>query len=87
MLRLNESAPGCGLLGSHDDFSVTQFLPPDTAVITQLRCGPAITSVSTPVCLKAAEPLGELYGCSSCGCLTGQESHHPVLPADKANTA
>ncbi|KAK9823003.1 hypothetical protein WJX81_005071 [Elliptochloris bilobata] len=37
MLRLNESAPGCGLLGSHDDFSITESLPADTAVITQLR--------------------------------------------------
>jgi len=40
VLRLNESAPGCGLLGSHDDFSVTSHLPADTAVVTQLRCSP-----------------------------------------------
>lgn len=40
-LRLNASVPSCGLLGSHDDFSVVaDSLPPDTAVVTQLRCGP-----------------------------------------------
>lgn len=39
-LRLNASVPSCGLLGSHDDFSVvTDSLPRDTAVVTQLRCG------------------------------------------------
>ena len=40
MLRLNASVPSCGLLGSHDDFSVVvDSLPPNTAVVTQLRCG------------------------------------------------
>jgi hypothetical protein len=38
VLRLNESIAGCGVLGSHDDYSITDFLPKDTAVITQLRC-------------------------------------------------
>ena len=39
-LRLNTSVPSCGLLGSHDDFSVVaDSLPRDTAVVTQLRCG------------------------------------------------
>ena len=38
VLRLNASLSGCSLLGSHDDFSVRQHLPGDTAVVTQLRC-------------------------------------------------
>ena len=37
VLRLNSSIPDCGLLGSHDDLSVMQYLPRDTAVVTQLR--------------------------------------------------
>eukprot|EP00884_Botryococcus_braunii_P009434 jgi/Botrbrau1/18492/Bobra.0072s0071.1 len=37
VLRLNESLSGCGILGSHDDYSVTDFLPSDAAVITQIR--------------------------------------------------
>ncbi|KAK9810315.1 hypothetical protein WJX72_008465 [[Myrmecia] bisecta] len=38
VLRLNESIPNCGLLSSHDDYSVVErFLPADAAVITQLR--------------------------------------------------
>lgn len=27
----------CGLLSSHDDYSATQFLPPEAALITQIR--------------------------------------------------
>ncbi len=27
----------CGLLSSHDDYSVTQFLPPEAAMVTQVR--------------------------------------------------
>ncbi|BDA40770.1 Protein-tyrosine sulfotransferase [Coccomyxa sp. Obi] len=37
VLRLNASIPACGLLGSHDDLSVLQYLPTETAVVTQLR--------------------------------------------------
>lgn len=40
VLRLNESLSGCNLLGSHDDYSATEFLPFETAVITQVRYGP-----------------------------------------------
>ncbi|GFR48031.1 hypothetical protein Agub_g9863 [Astrephomene gubernaculifera] len=37
-LRLsNMSMPNCYLLSSHDDFSVVSMLPPDVAVISQLR--------------------------------------------------
>eukprot|EP00198_Chlamydomonas_reinhardtii_P000192 XP_001689527.1 predicted protein [Chlamydomonas reinhardtii] len=37
-LRLtNMTAPACYLLSSHDDFSVVSMLPPDVAVINQLR--------------------------------------------------
>lgn len=37
VLRLNSSVPDCGLLSSHDDYSVIQYLPRDAAVATQLR--------------------------------------------------
>lgn len=37
VLRLNESVPDCGLLSSHDDYSVLQYLPKDAAIATQLR--------------------------------------------------
>ncbi|KAL3153929.1 hypothetical protein ABBQ32_013491 [Trebouxia sp. C0010 RCD-2024] len=37
VLRLNTSVPGCGLLSSHDDYSVLQHLPTDAAIATQLR--------------------------------------------------
>ena len=37
VLRLNSSMPNCGLLSSHDDYSVIQYLPPNAAVTTQLR--------------------------------------------------
>ncbi|DBB06421.1 TPA: hypothetical protein ACH3X1_011981 [Trebouxia sp. C0004] len=37
ILRLNSSVPDCGLLSSHDDYSVIQYLPRDAAVATQLR--------------------------------------------------
>ena len=37
ILRLNESLSDCGLLSSHDDFSVIDMLPKNGAVITQLR--------------------------------------------------
>lgn len=37
VLRLNSSMEHCGFLTSHDDHSITQYMPPDTAVITQLR--------------------------------------------------
>lgn len=37
VLRLNASVPGCGLLSSHDDYSVLQYLPEDAAIATQLR--------------------------------------------------
>ena len=37
VLRLNTSIADCGLLGSHDDLSVMQYLPKGTAVVTQLR--------------------------------------------------
>ncbi|GIL54310.1 hypothetical protein Vafri_9893 [Volvox africanus] len=33
----NMSKPNCYLLSSHDDFSVVSMLPPDVAVLTQLR--------------------------------------------------
>lgn len=36
-LRIDFSLPQCGLLSSHDDFSVVERLPPGTAVVTQLR--------------------------------------------------
>ncbi len=37
VLRLDISVPACGLLSSHDDFSVVDNLPEDAAVITQVR--------------------------------------------------
>ena len=37
VLRLNSSVPNCGLLSSHDDYSVIQYLPKDAAIATQLR--------------------------------------------------
>ena len=37
MLRYNVSADSCRTIVSHDDFSVSQFLPPEAATITQLR--------------------------------------------------
>ncbi len=37
VLRLNSSVPDCGLLSSHDDYSVVQYLPEDAAIATQLR--------------------------------------------------
>ena len=37
VLRLNTSVPDCGLLSSHDDYSVVQYLPSDAAIATQLR--------------------------------------------------
>lgn len=37
VLRLNTSMPNCGLLSSHDDFSVSQYLPAHVAIATQLR--------------------------------------------------
>ena len=36
-VRNNRSVSGCSLLGSHDDFSIRQHLPANTAVVTQLR--------------------------------------------------
>ena len=37
VLRLNTSMPNCGLLSSHDDYSVSQYLPAHAAIATQLR--------------------------------------------------
>ena len=37
VLRLNQSVPNCGLLSSHDDYSVLQYLPKEAAIATQLR--------------------------------------------------
>lgn len=37
MLRLDESMSSCGLLSSHDDYSVADLLPERSAVLTQLR--------------------------------------------------
>lgn len=37
VLRLNVSTGSCGLLSSHDDWSATDFLPDEAAIITQLR--------------------------------------------------
>lgn len=36
-LRINTELPQCYLLSSHDDFSVVEQLPPNTAVVSQLR--------------------------------------------------
>lgn len=36
-LRINTDLPQCYLLSSHDDFSVVEQLPPNTAVVSQLR--------------------------------------------------
>lgn len=36
-LRINTDLPQCYLLSSHDDFSVVEQLPAETAVVTQLR--------------------------------------------------
>lgn len=36
-LRINFTVPDCGLLSSHDDFSVVSMLPEDTAVLSQVR--------------------------------------------------
>lgn len=36
-LRFSDAFPNCTLLCSHDDFSISQYLPPDTAWVTQLR--------------------------------------------------
>eukprot|EP00210_Caulerpa_lentillifera_P003876 g3703.t1 len=37
LLRLGLSRPDCQLLASHDDYSITDFLPPGFQVITQAR--------------------------------------------------
>lgn len=37
VLRLNVSLGHCGLLSSHDDWSVEQYLPPEATMVTQLR--------------------------------------------------
>lgn len=37
VLRLNVSLGHCGLLSSHDDWSVEQYLPPEAVLVTQLR--------------------------------------------------
>lgn len=37
VLRLNISYPGCNVLSSHDDISISDFYSPEGAVITQLR--------------------------------------------------
>lgn len=37
VLRLNVSMGSCGLLSSHDDYSATDYLPAEAAIITQLR--------------------------------------------------
>eukprot|EP00192_Tetraselmis_astigmatica_P006719 CAMPEP_0117657586 /NCGR_PEP_ID=MMETSP0804-20121206/5411_1 /TAXON_ID=1074897 /ORGANISM="Tetraselmis astigmatica, Strain CCMP880" /LENGTH=750 /DNA_ID=CAMNT_0005464053 /DNA_START=271 /DNA_END=2519 /DNA_ORIENTATION=- len=37
VLRLNVSIADCGLLSSHDDYSVSKFLPETSAIITQVR--------------------------------------------------
>ena len=37
VLRLDSSVSDCGLLSSHDDYSVSQYLPADAAIATQLR--------------------------------------------------
>jgi protein-tyrosine sulfotransferase len=37
VLRLNISVGSCGLLASHDDYSATDFLPAQAAIVTQLR--------------------------------------------------
>lgn len=37
VLRYNVSLPDCRALVSHDDFSAWAQLPPDAAVVTQLR--------------------------------------------------
>lgn len=36
-LRVNFTVPSCHLLSSHDDFSVVERLPVDTAVVSQFR--------------------------------------------------
>jgi hypothetical protein len=36
-LRIDFDVPNCALLSSHDDFSVVERLPPNTAVVSQLR--------------------------------------------------
>ena len=36
-LRIDFDVPNCALLSSHDDFSVVERLPADTAVVSQLR--------------------------------------------------
>jgi hypothetical protein len=37
VLRINDSMTSCGLLSSHDDYSVVDLLPEEAAIITQLR--------------------------------------------------
>ena len=56
VLRLDLSVPACGLLSSHDDFSVVDNLPDDAAVITQvcLHCQHGaniimLYSIATPI--------------------------------------
>ena len=60
VLRLNSSIPDCGLLGSHDDLSVMQYLPRDTAVVTQLRHAAFLTvlcgTLPLTICTKFAAP-------------------------------
>lgn len=45
VLRLNASIPGCGLLSSHDDMSISRLFPADTAYVTQLRYGTYLAAV------------------------------------------
>lgn len=64
ILRLNASIPTCGLLGSHDDLSVMQYLPTETAVVTQLRFAFLLYFAFTQVVLVVY--LSKLNCCSTC---------------------
>ena len=53
LLRLNVSMSGCGLLSSHDDYSVAEFLPETSAIITQVLI---LRLPSPPVLLSSSSP-------------------------------
>lgn len=63
VLRLNASLTGCSLLGSHDDFSIRQHLPEDTAVVTQLRCHSHCDDVTTVAKVHAHQYLFCAHSC------------------------
>ena len=82
VLRYNVSADSCRTIVSHDDFSVSQFLPPEAATITQLRRwgGPAGRVVSWWLLFRLVGSKRRLGPPSQFHLLPTQPSHPPFTP-------